>query len=202
MKKILTIILVIGLMASFTACNNNENQENSGNNIVQGGEQNNGGQNNEEQNGNETNNSEGSIISLEGNGTTGYAWYPMGYDTTVIEIEDLGTEPVSGIDGAETEGESGEDATLVGTPSLFKFRVKGVSGGVSDLTFKYYRAWEGSEAAIETKSYVVTVDNLLNVIVTERVEEEIPAEDDFTPSAELQGLLDTLLTNSGVQFIS
>ena len=192
MKKILAILLVVALMASFTACNNNQNQENSGNNVIQGGEQNNG---NNTQNGDEQAKPEGTVISLEGNGTTGYAWYPMGYDTTIIDVEDLGTESISGI---ETENGSGED--IVGAPSLFKFRVNGVSGGVSDLTFKYYRAWEGSEAAIETKSYVVVVDNLLNVTVTERVEEDIPAEDDFTLSEELQTLLDTLLSNSGVQF--
>ena len=195
MKKILTIVMALGLIATFAACDNNEPVK-SGDNVVQSGENENNNQNE-----NQTN-TEGTVISIEGNATTGYTWHATSYDNTVISVEELGTEPLE--QGAVSEqpesGESG-DAQLVGTPSLFKFKVTGLQGGVTNLVFDYYRSWEGSEFAVDTKEYVVTVDNLLNVIVTERVDEpEVPVEDEFTPSAEMQSLVDTLITNSGVQF--
>ncbi len=199
MKKFLTIIMALGLVATFVACDNNEPAK-SGDNMVQSGESQNGDENNE-QNGSQTN-AEGTVISLEGNPTTGYTWHVTDYDNTVISVEELGTEPLNqGATSEETvSGESGE-TQIVGAPSLFKFKITGLQGGVTNLTFDYYRSWEGSELAVDTKEYVVTVDNLLNVIATERVDEpDVPVEDDFTPSTEMQTLVDTLITNSGVQF--
>lgn len=185
MKKLLTIILSLGLIATFVACDNNE-PVNSGDNVTQSGEN---------QNDNPTN-TEGTVISIEGNPTTGYTWHATSYDSSIIKVEELGTESLN---QTENNDESGD--MLVGTPSLFKFKITGLQGGSTNLVFDYYRSWEGSELAVDTKEYVVTVDNLLNVIATERVDEpEIPGEDDFTPSAELQTLVDTLITNSNVQF--
>lgn len=185
MKKLLTIILSLGLIATFVACDNNE-PVNSGDNVTQSGEN---------QNDNPTN-TEGTVISIEGNPTTGYTWHATSYDSSIIKVEELGTESLN---QTENNDESGD--MLVGTPSLFKFKITGLQGGSTNLVFDYYRSWEGSEFAVDTKEYVVTVDNLLNVIATERVDEpDVPVEDDFTPSAELQTLVDTLITNSNVQF--
>ncbi|MBO5141560.1 MAG: protease inhibitor I42 family protein [Clostridia bacterium] len=174
MKKFLTIVLAIGLIACFSACNNNEENK-SGDNVAQSGE-------NQEVN-------EGTVISLEGNGTTGYTWHATSYDETIIKVEELGTEPLN------------QDPDIVGAPSLFKFRITGLEGGSTTLVFDYYRSWEGSELAVDTKEYIVTVDNLLNVIATENVDiPDEPIVDEYTPSEELQTLVDTLITNSGVQF--
>ena len=105
MKKLLTILLAIGLVATFTACDNQENQnqnENNNNNTVISGENNN-------QENNENNENAG--------------------------IEDNGTENNGEQSGNEESGE-----------------------------------------------------------------EVLPEEDDYMPSEELQTLVDTLMTNSEVQF--
>lgn len=203
MKKILTIILAIGLMATFTACNNKQGTS---------GDQNKSG---EEQ---QKPQSEGTILSLEGNPTTGYAWYPSNYDSNIIKVEALENEPKnnnekqnanntnngnSGNSGKSGEnansGESGEGEQLVGAPSIFKFKIIGLKEGSTTLTFDYYRSWEGAETSIDTLEYVVTVDDLLNVVATEKVPEG-PNVDEFTPTAEMQGLVDDLVAKSGVQF--
>lgn len=187
MKKILTIILAIGLIATFTACNNKGQQ--SGDKTNQSGEQ---------------NKSEGTILSIEGNPTTGYTWHPSGYDSSIIKVEDLETETLKqeANENHNTSGESGEENNLVGTPSIFRFKITGLKEGSTALAFDYYRSWEGSESTIETKEYMVTVDNILNVVVTEKVniDDEIPSEDDFLPSAEMETLVNDLVSKSGVQF--
>ena len=49
---------------------------------------------------------------------------------------------------------------------------------------------------------MVTVDNLLNVVVTEKIniEDVTPSEDEYTPSAEMDTLVNDLITRSGVKF--
>lgn len=196
MKKFLTIIMALGLVATFVACDNNEPAK-SGDNIVQSGENQNENENNNQE-GNQTD-AEGTVISLEGNPTTGYTWHVTNYDNTIISVEELGTEPLN--QGAASENAVSGESEIVGAPSLFKFKITGLQGGVTNLTFDYYRSWEGSELAVDTKEYIVTVDNLLNVIATENVyEPDAPVEDEYTPSTEMQTLVDTLITNSGVQF--
>lgn len=176
MKKILTVILALCLMASFTACNNNQNQ--SGDNMNQSGE----------------NQAEGTILSIEGNATTGYTWHATDYDETIIRVEEI---------SGDTANQSNENSEpIVGAPNTFKFRIVGLEGGVTNLKFDYYRSWEGSEFSIETRNYIVTVDNLLNVTVEEQIEIEpdIPDEDDYLVSAEMEALLNDLVTKSEVQF--
>lgn len=199
MKKILTIILTIGLIMVFVACDNKEPAK-SGDSLIQSGDEKSG--DNQENNNQENNNQvEGTLLSIEGNATTGYTWHITSYDTSIIKVEELGTESLGTQNNDTISGEeSGENTNLVGAPTLFKFKITGVEPGVTDLVFDYYRSWEGSESAIETRTYVVTVDNLLNVIATEKIEEEIPSEDDFIASEEMETLVNTLITNSGVQF--
>lgn len=210
MKKILIFILAIGLIASFSACNNNEST-NSGDNVSQSGNQNenqNGNQN-ENQNGNqngETNNQpEGIVLTIEGNGTTGYTWHATGYDSEMVKIEELGTEPIEqGNNENVVSGEnevSGEATQIVGTPSLFKFKITGIKEGSTTIIFDYYRSWEGISSTIETRQYLATIDDKLNVVVVEKIEEpDIPVEDDYTASAEMEALVNDLITRSEVQF--
>lgn len=226
MKKLLTILLMISLITCFTACNNNktgesgENQSQSGNNTSQSGE-------NTEQSGEQNIHSEGTVLSIEGNATTGYTWHVTAYDNTIIKVEEMGMEALSANQSAGNTGEqnganqnnggttlSGEGAIsgevsenqettqMVGTPSLFKFKITGLQAGSTDVVFDYYRSWEGSESAVDTRTYIVNVDNLLNVVATEKieVEEDIPTEEDFTPSAEMETLVNDLIAKSGVQF--
>lgn len=219
MKKLLTILLMISLITCFTACNNKtgesgENQSQSGNNTSQSGE-------NTEQSGEQNIQSEGTMLSIEGNATTGYTWHVTAYDNTIIKVEEMGMESLSANQsagnareqnganqnngGTTLSGEvSGNQETppMVGLPSLFKFKITGLQAGSTDVVFDYYRSWEGSESAVDTRTYIVNVDNLLNVVATEKIEieEDIPTEDDFTPSTEMETLVNDLIAKSGVQF--
>jgi len=197
MKKLLTILLAVGIMASFVACGDNENPTQSGEEQKQSGEQN--------------MQAEGTVISIEGNASTGYTWHAVGYDPSIIKVEEMGSETLNesttdeeaAVGGSgDQSGENASGENLVGVPSIFKFKITGLEAGSTNLTFKYYRSWEPSTTAIDEKSYVVTVDNLLNVVATEEVEvdTDIPTEDDYTASAEMENLVNDLITASEVQF--
>lgn len=75
-------------------------------------------------------------VSINGNVTTGYVWYPVKYDKNVVFIEDY--EYV--VDN--------QDTNLVGTSGKFNFKVSALNPGKTRVIFKYKRPWE--EKAINT----------------------------------------------------
>lgn len=173
MKKILTVILAIGLITCFAACNNKPVQ--SGDKVNQSGEQNNNQDNNQN---NDQTQTEGTVLTFEGNASTGYTWNASGYDEEIIKVEQL-----SGDNANE------EDNQLVGAPSEVKFKVTGLKEGTTSLSFDYYRSWEGIDSATDSRFYLVTVDSSLEAIV-----------ESYLPSKEMETLVNELVTKSEVQF--
>lgn len=157
MKKLLTILLTLCLIATFAACNNTQKDN------------------------------EGTVLSIEGNPTTGYSWHATNYDAELISVEELGAEQL------ESSGEN-----MVGVPSVFKFKIVGLKEGTGDLTFEYYRDFEGADYSIDLVTYEVTVDGELNVTAEEKAYQ--PVEEDLTPSEEMETLVNDLVTASEVQF--
>ena len=90
------------------------------------------------------------IISLEGNPTTGYSWYPISYDDQTLNIE---KEFVS----------SNEDPTIAGAGGVFNFKITGLRQGKTLVDFTYMREWEGQGSAIENHPVEVQVSEDLNV---------------------------------------
>ena len=90
------------------------------------------------------------IISLEGNPTTGYSWYPISYDDQTLNIE---KEFVS----------SNEDPQIAGAGGVFNFKITGLRQGKTLVDFTYMREWEGQGSAIENHPVEVQVSEDLNV---------------------------------------
>lgn len=168
MKKLLTVLLAIGLVATFTACNDNT-PVNSGDQVS--GEQ---------------SATQETTLTLTGTKMEGYAWHAAGYDYNTISVEALGEDATSG-----------EETSL----ATFRFRIVGLAEGVTEITFDYYSEEDGIGLAgsINTKVYVATVDEQRNITVTEKIEDTDP-EEDRTASEEMETLVNTLVTDSGVQF--
>lgn len=78
-------------------------------------------------------------VSLKGNPTTGYQWHYAIEDPTVVRLI------------SET---SVSDSTLIGAGSTYIWDFQGLAPGISKLTFKYYRSWEG-EASTTPENTVV-----------------------------------------------
>ena len=168
MKKILTVLMALGLIAGFAACDLNpapsgDNVEQSGENTNQDGEQ---------------NQVKDTIITLEGNDSTGYTWNASGYDEEIIKVEKL-----------DVENTNNDDEPIVGAPHEVKFKVTGLKEGLTTLSLDYYRLAEGVETATDSKFYQVTVDTSLEAIV-----------ESYQPSAEMETLVNELVTKSEVQF--
>lgn len=176
MKKIITILVAIGLMTTFVACDNKESGEsgdNSGNSIS----------------GTELN-TEGTVLAIHGAFPASYVWSVTNYDSNIILVEMIGTETVLPQGSGELE-----------ETTVTSFKITGVKEGTTTAVFDYYLPEEGPEFSVETKEYMITVDELLNVTVTEKEPEiENPFGDEYTASEEMQSLVDALVTESGVQF--
>ncbi len=209
MKKLLGILLAIGLVSCFVACNNQDDKKPSGS-------QQSGEQNNQEAMGTE--------IRLEGNPSTGYLWQATQYDKDIIKVEALENVPVdntskksvgankqkeqasgnqmsgNSLSGNQVSGEdSGDEGTpILGAPSIFRFKVTGLKAGSTELVFAYFRSWEGSASSVDEKTYVVTVDELLNVTATEKLPE--PDIGDTTASKEMSTIINSLLEKSKITY--
>ena len=172
MKKLLTILIALGLVASLAACGNKkpvESGEKSGEKVS--GEQ---------------LNTEGAVLVIPGTSSDEYAWSVTNYDSNIVSVEGIGTEKTDEYEETKT---------------LTSFRIKGIKEGSTTIVFDYYRPSDGAESSIETKEYMATVDNVLNVVVVEKASEnENPTEDDYTASADMQNLVDTLVDKSKVTF--
>ena len=164
MKKIIAIMLVLGLMFTFTACKEKGGQ----------------GENDDQ--------SKGTVVSIEGNVSTGYSWQATRYDSSIIKVEEIGTESLG-------------EKDVVGAPALHKFKIIGLKEGTTELGFDYYRVFEGAESTVDVKEYIVTVDSLLNVVATEKIDvDDEPSEDDFLASSAMEELVNDLISKSNVMF--
>lgn len=85
---------------------------------------------------------QGDTICLKGNPTTGYTW---SY-----------TESVKGLVSIEETVTYLGDDKVVGSPSLFKFKLKPVKDGNMLLIFMYKRNWEKDSPA-ESRMFLVNI---------------------------------------------
>ncbi len=84
-------------------------------------------------------------VSLKGNPTTGYTWH------YTLENKDI---------ASVTSEEIVPDSDLIGAGSTFTWTLKALKPGVTRITFKYYRDWEGesSVTAENTVIYIIKVE--------------------------------------------
>ncbi len=88
-------------------------------------------------------NVEPALIQLEGNATTGFAWYADKFNESLFAVEELNyitSEP-----------------NLPGSGGTFQFQVTGLKPGTDTLSFLYYRSWEGKDQAIDRAVYEINV---------------------------------------------
>ncbi|SFC99071.1 protease inhibitor I42 family protein [Clostridium uliginosum] len=93
-------------------------------------------------------------INLQGNPTTGYNWdYHIDTD---------------GIINEDSKQYKQDDANLdvVGAGGTYTWKFSALKEGTTEITFKYYRPWENE--AIQTKTYIFTVDKELKITVKEK----------------------------------
>lgn len=98
------------------------------------------------------------VISLQGNPTTGYSWYPLNYDDQTLKIEQ---EYVSSVDNSKLPPEQ----QVMGAGGTFNFTITGLRPGKTLVDFTYMREWEGQGSAIENHPVEVQVSEDLNVMV-------------------------------------
>jgi predicted secreted protein len=93
-------------------------------------------------------------INLKGNPTTGYTWE---YDIASAGIikED-----------SNQYKQDAANAGMVGVGGSYTWKFSALKEGTTEVTFKYYRSWENK--AIETKTYIFTVDKELKITVREK----------------------------------
>ncbi len=103
------------------------------------------------------------LITLNENPTTGYRWYAVVSDDTVLAVTDHGySAPQSG-DSQPALGEGGERSWTVG----------GVGEGVASVTFTYLRPWElQASDFIYTFTFTVDAGKNLSLLSTQRVPDE------------------------------
>ncbi len=166
-KNLIFIFLMIVLMVIFINCSSSNDKENNNqNNINENGNLNNTNLN---ENGleakekvlyekfkesceiffdsDETNTIEiGQIgcIELEENFSTGFSWDLRIEKEEVIENTDYSSFYLA------------EDG-IVGEPSMSIWKYKPLKKGISQITYKYYRSWEGEESTIDTKVFNIEV---------------------------------------------
>ena len=91
-------------------------------------------------------------IKLEGNLTTGYSWeYTMEPEGIIKEIDNQ-------------YNDESEEERIVGEGGEFVFTFQSVKPGETTLTFEYRRPWE-EEEPLETKTFIATVDEELNLSI-------------------------------------
>jgi predicted secreted protein len=119
------------------------------------------------------------LITLNENPTTGYRWYSVVSDDTVLSVADHGyTAPESG-DGQPVPGQGGERSWTVG----------GVGEGVASVTFTYLRPWELQNSDfIYTFTFLVDAGKNLSLLSTQRV------PDEYEPGKALVQLLENRST--------
>lgn len=83
-------------------------------------------------------------IQLPGNATTGYAWKCESSDSSVLAMVGSAYLP------SASNG-------MVGVGGTYLFDFKALKAGTATVTCRYYREWEGSQAALRTVTYHVTV---------------------------------------------
>lgn len=102
-------------------------------------------------------NSSEKILELRGNPTTGYTWiYTIG-DESIIQVDE----------DIQYLGKDG----MVGAPSLFKYTVRSLKQGNTNLKFEYKRPWEDKKAE-EVRFFEVTVKENGKISMTEKKPEE------------------------------
>lgn len=84
-------------------------------------------------------------VTLEENPSTGYSWHYVIEDESVLSL--VKENPIGGKPGAS-----------VGAPNEHVWTFKGIGGGESVVEFKYYREWEGAGGSVDSRSYLVVVD--------------------------------------------
>lgn len=84
-------------------------------------------------------------VTLEENPSTGYSWHYVIEDEGVLSL--VKENPIGGQSGG-----------MVGAPNEHVWTFKGIGGGESRIEFKYYREWEGGGASVDSRSYLVVVD--------------------------------------------
>lgn len=93
-------------------------------------------------------------INLKGNPTTGYNWeYNIGADDIVKEV-------------SRKYEQDDAKLGLVGLGGTNTWIFSALKEGKTEIIFKYCRPWE--EEAIESKTYIFTVDKDLNIIIEEK----------------------------------
>ncbi|MBQ4313183.1 MAG: protease inhibitor I42 family protein [Clostridia bacterium] len=93
------------------------------------------------------------VIELSGNPSTGYTWiYEMSEDNIVREVKN--------------EFQMPSPSDRVGAGGKFVFEFEGISPGEVTLTFSYLRTFEDNPP-VKTAKYIISVDNDLNVTLTE-----------------------------------
>jgi inhibitor of cysteine peptidase len=83
-------------------------------------------------------------VILQGNATTGYTWhYTLTGDGVLTLVSDCYsiTAPTS----------------IVGAGGTYTWNFKALKAGEASITFKYYREWEGEQAALEQVEYKIQV---------------------------------------------
>lgn len=83
-------------------------------------------------------------VTLAGNPTTGYTWH--------CEISDQAV--MTQVSGSYTADEANG---LVGVGGTYLWSFKAQKAGNATITFRYYRDWEGPQAAAQTVAYKITV---------------------------------------------
>lgn len=119
------------------------------------------------------------LITLNENPTTGYQWYSVVSDDTVLSVADHGYAAPEGADGQPALGQGGERSWTVG----------GLNEGVASVTFTYLRPWELQPSDfIYTFTFFVDAGKNLSLLSTQRL------PDEYTPEKALVQLLENRST--------
>lgn len=94
------------------------------------------------------------VFTLKGNPTTGYEWTVVEYDKSIISLEsEYETNPHS--------------PGMAGVGGVYTFSVTPLQEGETDVVLLYMRAWEGAENAIKKAVFHISVDDEMNVVITQ-----------------------------------
>lgn len=81
---------------------------------------------------------------LDGNATTGYSWNAVIDNPGIVSLE-------------STIVAVNKDATLMGGPNVFEFKIRGKNIGKTKIHFEYKRTWETGVAPEKTKTIEIEV---------------------------------------------
>jgi len=83
------------------------------------------------------------VVILEENPSTGYSWH---YTISNEEIAAL-----------ESDDVSEQEENVVGAPILHTWKFKCLEKGNTEITFQYYREWEGPKTVVKEYTYLLSV---------------------------------------------